>query len=62
MVDSADIELVNRNGLGIEFVGGGCEGSEMEETSKEHSRETIEVLTSQARWAVDYIGQLITKF
>lgn len=28
----------------------------MEETSKNHSRETIQVLTSQARWAVDYIG------
>ena len=37
-------------------MGGECKGSEMEETSKEHSRETIEVLTSQARWAVDYIG------
>ena len=56
MPDSADIQLVDRNGHGLEFVGGGCEGSEMEDTSKEHSRETIEVLTSQARWAVDYIG------
>lgn len=47
---------VDRNGHDLEIVSNGCNSLGMEETSKEHSRETIEVLTSQARWAVDYIG------
>jgi hypothetical protein len=51
-----DAQVVDRNGHGVEFVGSGCEGLGMEEIPKEHSRETTEVLTSQARWAVDYIG------
>ena len=47
---------MDRNGHSVEFVGSGCDSLGMEDTSKEHSRETIEVLTSQARWAADYIG------